>query len=307
MGEIMDIIGSINTRFLSKSEQSKNEIFNKIDNIVKGGGNIIRMNLSHGKHRDVECCIDYIRSNHKNVKILLDLQGNKIRVANNIYGTFKVNSGDSVKWDENKCKNCGLCLEKCKNNCGPRNKYMSVGEIIKEILKTKPFISGITVSGGECTLQKDFLIDLFEKIKLLGLTIFIDTNGSLDFSKNPKLTELMDMAMVDVKSFDNEEHKMLTKRNNDIVLKNVRYLASINKLYEIRTVIVPDLLDNKNNVFEISKLIASLNPNIRYKLIKYRPMGIRKEKIESKIPTNEYMENLKNMALKNGCKNIIIL
>ncbi|MDU2658814.1 MAG: hypothetical protein E7C60_13130 [Clostridium perfringens] len=30
----MDIIGSINTRFLSKSEQSKNEIFNKIDNIV---------------------------------------------------------------------------------------------------------------------------------------------------------------------------------------------------------------------------------------------------------------------------------
>ena len=37
----MDIIGSINTRFLSKSEQSKNEIFNKIDNIVKGGGNII--------------------------------------------------------------------------------------------------------------------------------------------------------------------------------------------------------------------------------------------------------------------------
>ena len=70
MGEVMDIIGSINTRFISKSEQSKNEIFNKIDNIVKGGGNIIRMNLSHGKHRDVECCIDYIRSNHKDVKVL---------------------------------------------------------------------------------------------------------------------------------------------------------------------------------------------------------------------------------------------
>ncbi len=215
--------------------------------------------------------------------------------------------GDSVKWDENKCKNCGLCLEKCKNNCGPRNKYMSVGEIIKEILRTKPFISGITVSGGECTLQKDFLIDLLEKVKLLDLTIFVDTNGSLDFSKNPKLTELMDMAMVDVKSFDNEEHKILTKRDNDIVLKNVRYLASINKLYEIRTVIVPDLLDNENNIFEISKLIASLNPNIRYKLIKYRPMGVRKEKIDSKTPTDKYMENLKNIALKNGCKDIIIL
>lgn len=50
------------------------------------------------------------------------------------------------------------------------------------------------------------------KIKLLGLTIFVDTNGSLDFSKNPKLTELMDMAMLDVKSFDSDEHKMLTKK-----------------------------------------------------------------------------------------------
>ncbi len=84
--------------------------------------------------------------------------------------------------------------------------------------------------------------------------------------------------MVDVKSFDNEEHKMLTKRNNDMVLKNVRYLASINKLYEIRTVIVPDLLDNEKNVFEISKLIASLDSNIRYKLIKYRPMGLERKK-----------------------------
>lgn len=92
----MDIIGSINTRFISKSEKSKKEILDKIDNIVKSGGNIIRMNLSHGKHIDIELCINYIRSNHKEIKILLDLQGNKIRVANNIYGTFKVNSGDFV-------------------------------------------------------------------------------------------------------------------------------------------------------------------------------------------------------------------
>lgn len=92
----MDIIGSINTRFISKSEKSKKEIFDKIDNIVKSGGNIIRMNLSHGKHSDIEPCINYIRSNHKEIKILLDLQGNKIRVANNICGTFKVNSGDFI-------------------------------------------------------------------------------------------------------------------------------------------------------------------------------------------------------------------
>ncbi|ELC8442875.1 pyruvate kinase [Clostridium perfringens] len=92
----MDIIGSINTRFINKNEQSKKEIFNKIDNIVKSGGNIIRMNLSHGKHEDIEVCINYIRDKYEGIKILLDLQGNKIRVSNNICGTFKVNVNDIV-------------------------------------------------------------------------------------------------------------------------------------------------------------------------------------------------------------------
>lgn len=92
----MDIIGSINTRFINKNEQSKKEILNKIDNIVESGGNIIRMNLSHGKHEDIEICINYIRDKHKDIKILLDLQGNKIRVSNNICGTFKVNVGEII-------------------------------------------------------------------------------------------------------------------------------------------------------------------------------------------------------------------
>lgn len=215
--------------------------------------------------------------------------------------------GDHVKWHEEKCKDCGLCLKNCKNNCGPRTKYMSVGEILKEILKYKPFISGITVSGGECTLQKNFLVDLFEKVKKLNLSIYVDTNGSTDFSKNKELTDLMDYAMLDIKSFDKDEHKMLTGMDNSIVLKNARYLASINKLYEVRTVIVPDLLDNDKNVDEISKLIASLDSNIRYKLIKYRPMGVRENKIKSLSPSNDYMEKLKDICIHNGLSNIIIL
>ena len=45
----MDIIGSINTRFLSKSEQSKKEIFNKIDNIERNVVKIANMRIPIGK------------------------------------------------------------------------------------------------------------------------------------------------------------------------------------------------------------------------------------------------------------------
>ena len=57
---------------------------------------------------------------------------------------------------------------------------MSADDIIEEIKNYRPFIQGITVSGGECTLQPTFLIELFIKAKELGLTCFIDTNGSTD-------------------------------------------------------------------------------------------------------------------------------
>lgn len=214
---------------------------------------------------------------------------------------------DSVVWDKEKCKDCGLCIKVCKNSCGPKSQEMSVGEILKEIMKVKAFISGITVSGGECTLQREFLVDLFEKVKKLGLTIFVDTNGSIDFTKNRELVDLMDMVMLDIKSYNNDEHIKLTGRDNKLVLKNAEYLAGINKLYEVRTVIVPGVLDNINNVNKISRLIASVNPEIRYKLIKYRPIGARVDKIETVQPSGEMMKELKDIALKNGCKNIIIV
>lgn len=216
-------------------------------------------------------------------------------------------SGDTVVWNEDNCKYCDQCVRVCKNSCGPKQKRMTVGEILKEIIKVKPFISGITVSGGECTLQAEFLVDLFHKVKKLGLTVFVDTNGSTDFQKNKELTEIMDKVMLDIKSFDSKEHKMLTGKDNNIVLENAKYLASINKLYEVRTVIVPGLLDNYNNVNEISKLISSLNPEIRYKLIKYRPLGVRLDKINAVQPTSEVMEELKVVAERNGCKNVVIV
>lgn len=222
------------------------------------------------------------------------------------YGAISM-CGKSIVWNEEKCKDCGLCVKVCKNQCGPKCKSMNVEDVLEQILKVKPFISGITVSGGECTLQWKFLVELFQKVKKLGLTIFVDSNGSIDFRKHKELTDLLDMVMLDIKSFNKDEHKMLTGKDNSIVIENAKYLGSINKLYEIRTVIVPELLDNYNNVNEISRLISEINPEIRYKLIKYRKIGTRTDRITVQQPTDEMMEQLKLRAYNNGCKNIIIV
>lgn len=212
-----------------------------------------------------------------------------------------------VTWDPEICVRCDACLSACRSKSSPKGVYMTVEEVMKEINKVRPFISGITVSGGECTLQKDFLVKLFNTVHGSGLSAFVDTNGSLDFSKESELTTAMDMVMLDIKSYDDEEHKMLTGMSNYNVLKNAEYLAQIDKLYEVRTVIVPELLDNRRNVFEISRLISRLGPNIRYKLIGFRPVGVVDEMKNIPVPSEALMEELKALALENGCRNVVLV
>lgn len=215
--------------------------------------------------------------------------------------------GSTVNWNSRRCMDCDACLKACSFKSSPKAAFMTVEQVMKTIQKVRPFISGITVSGGECTLQKGFLMELFHEAHKLGLTAFADTNGSIDFSKEAELTAAMDMAMLDIKSYSEAEHMMLTGKSNDIVLKNAEFLAGENKLYEVRTVIVPDLLNNPSNVNEISRLISKLNPDIRYKLIKYRPIGVIGDMKDIPIPSEEVMAELKEIAACNGCNNVIIV
>lgn len=212
-----------------------------------------------------------------------------------------------VSWNSTSCTGCDACLKACSRKSSPKAVFMTAEAVMKEIGKVRPFISGITVSGGECTLQKEFLVELIEKAHESELTVFIDTNGSIDFSKEVTLTELTDMVMLDIKSFDDEEHKMLTGMSNKTVLKNAAYLAKCSKLYEIRTVIVPGILDNLMNVSEISTFIAGLDPDIRYKLIKFRPVGVRNDMKKVPEPSLEQMEQLKKIAVEKGCRNVIVV
>lgn len=215
--------------------------------------------------------------------------------------------GEAISWNKELCIQCDKCIDICPNSSFPKTKLYSSNNLIEEIKKYRNFIQGITFSGGECTLQEKFLIDVFKKAKKQGLTCFVDSNGNKSFKSMLELTKIMDKVMLDVKAWDNNIHKKLTGKENNIVLENLKYLTEINKLYEVRTVIVPEILNNKETVEEVSKFLGSNDPNIRYKLIKYRSIGVRKELINSSSPTNEYMEMLKNIAVKNGCKNIIIV
>lgn len=229
----------------------------------------------------------------------------QICVKNCPYEALTIKYG-SVVWNHQQCQKCDICLKTCPHNSSPKALWMDTEEIVAEVRKVRSFIQGITVSGGECMLQSEFLLSLFTEMKKLGLTTFIDTNGSIPFWENKELLSVTDMAMVDIKAYKSMEHQKLTGMENETIFKNVEYLGNLGKLYEIRTVIVPDLLDNYFNVDATSKFLAKVNPWVRYKLIKYRPLGVRRDVMTSRTPADSMMHELEAIAKSNGCKDIVI-
>ena len=196
-----------------------------------------------------------------------------------------------VIWDDDICVSCDACIRECNHLSTPKTKDYSVDELFDEIKEISPFIQGITVSGGEATLNIDFLTDLFKRVKNeLGLTCFVDSNGSIDLTKHEEFVNLTDKFMIDVKSMDNDEHVKLTGLDNDVVIKNVKYLLDLDKIYEIRTVIAPNL-NNENTVREASKIVKD---KCKYKFNIYRHHGVRKEGLDfhgSESPSDEEVNN----------------
>ena len=167
-------------------------------------------------------------------------------------------------------------------------------------------MEGVTLSGGECTLHADFMADFFGHMHQAGKTCFVDSNGLLPFAGMPQLVNAMDMAMLDLKAADPNEHQRLTGQPVDTVLANVAHLAAAGKLFELRTVVVPGLLDNAHTVEVGSRLIARY-PGVRYKLIRYRPLGVRPGLVDAPSPDDGTMDRLAGLARSLGVADIVIV
>ena len=213
----------------------------------------------------------------------------------------------NVVWNKDKCINCDTCIKVCKHFASPKIQELEIKEVVEIIKKNKPFIRGITVSGGECMLHANYLLELFKEVKKLGLTCLIDSNGSMDFTRYSELLELCDGVMLDVKAYDSEFHEALCGRKNDRVLKNLNYLLSVNKLIEVRTVLLPAYLDETfETVTQISKIIQD---KCTYKLIKYRPYGVKEEVLKvlgTETMNEEQCNQLQQIALNENVHVIIV-
>lgn len=213
---------------------------------------------------------------------------------------------EKVVWDMNKCIHCDTCIQVCERNATPKIKEMSVDEVFEKIKNNVPFIRGITVSGGECTLYPQFLTELFTKVKEIGLTCFIDTNGTIELEQEQALMSVCDGVMLDVKSWEEQCFYNLTGYSNENVKKNLVYLAKEHKIEELRIVCLEQEVDAKKVLTECAKLLGKEKERLLLKLIKFRNYGVKGEFQEKTSPSDQYMEELERLAKELGFQNILL-
>ena len=179
-------------------------------------------------------------------------------------------------------KNCVFCGE-CEKNCfaGALTLYgreVSVSDILPELLEDKDFYEnsggGVTLSGGECLMQADFCTKLLKTLKEEGIHTAIDTCGMVSKATLDSVIPYTDIFLYDVKAFDEDIHIKCTGQSNKIILKNLKYLDSLNKKIEIRIPFVPNL--NDGQIEKIAKFLSKLKNITRVKVLPYHNMAASK-------------------------------
>lgn len=223
-------------------------------------------------------------------------------------GALSYREEGGICYDGTACVQCDACIHVCPHDSSPRTQEMTPEEVYERVKRQIPFIRGISVSGGECMLQPDFLKQLFSLVRADGLTTLIDSNGTIPFWEYPGLMEVTDGVMLDIKAFDAAEHRNVTGVSNETILANAVYLAKHAKLYEVRVVVVPGLYDAERSVKEMGAFLAPYRKthDFRIKLIAFRPMGVRKQYAGYRVPDAAYLNRLAELLRDLGFRDIVI-
>ena len=189
-----------------------------------------------------------------------------------------------------KCIGCGKCAEGCTAGARVMSSHaMTVDEVMREIRQDKLYYDesggGVTVSGGEPSLQADFVCALAEACHAEGIKIAVETNMSLPWAQIEPMLRKMDLIMCDIKVNATVEHKKFTGLDNQTIFNSIGRASRLGIPIIMRTPLIPGATDAPENLKPIAEYIAKMDNILRYELLNFNPLGGAKhEALSEKDP-----------------------
>ncbi|MGB9814019.1 MAG: pyruvate formate-lyase-activating protein [Thermovenabulum sp.] len=191
---------------------------------------------------------------------------------------------------------------------------IDVEEIFNKILRYKTYMDfsggGVTLSGGEPTLQPDFAAELFKRCKNAGINTALDTSGYCEQKDLAKILPYTDLVLFDVKHPNQKEHIKLTGKDNEKIIQNLSFIDSMGVKIWIRYVLVPGITDSPELIKKLADFLTLFRSIEKVEILPYHNLGVHKWKALglnyplSKInpPSAEDIKKSKKILLDRGLK-----
>lgn len=195
-------------------------------------------------------------------------------------------------------------------------KLMKRKEIIEIAEKQREYFGidgGVTVSGGEPTLQAASLNKLFRSLIKRKIKTALDTNGTIITDEVKKLYKKTDLLLLDIKHIDEGMHKKLTGSSNKNVLEMAKFRENTGKPMWIRYVLVPGWNDQEEYLRQFGQYFLGYKTIERVEILPYHTLGVYKYKelgLEYKLskvlpPTKESLEKTQKILSEYFAKVLV--
>jgi pyruvate formate lyase activating enzyme len=179
------------------------------------------------------------------------------------------------------------------------SKVVTLEWVIEKIKHYSPIFKfsngGVTFSGGEPLMQRDFLEAILEYCKEQGIHTAVDTAGSLPKNLTDKILQDTSLFLFDIKSGTDELYRQVTSSPITPVLESIEKINSSDAKVWVRFVLVPGLTDSKINIEKVAHIASTIKNLVKFQILPFHQLGKHKWEdlgLEYKLanfdtPTNE--------------------
>ena len=230
--------------------------------------------------------------------------------------TFDAAGRHAVAFD--RCMVAGACVTACPS--GALRLYggeQSVDSVMAEVVKDRAFYSssggGLTISGGEPTMQVAFCLALLQAAKAAGISTCVETCGFAPRESYAALLPLTDLFLFDYKATDPARHAALTGAPNELILGNLRWLHAQGAAIRLRCPLIPGVNDDAAHLRAIAALSVEL-PRLRGVEIlpyheggagKYERLGRARPLLAAVAPHPAIQAGWRETLAVHGCRGLV--
>lgn len=184
---------------------------------------------------------------------------------------------------------CNLCYA-CVDVCPPlalnfSTKEMSVRNVVDEVLLDRIFFGengGLTLSGGDPTMQADFNIEILRVCRALGIHTTIETSLHVTPETLERFLINVNLLIADFKVFNCMDHEAWTGVSNNLIIANFQSIFALQRsgiadfAFLVRIPLIPNYTAQPENIQAIGRFFRLYAPYTRIELLNYNPLAQNK-------------------------------